>query len=437
MTKQFKLACLLIVLRVTSLYAITDEEIFRNFQFSFVNPGARASAMGNAFIALADDATAAEANPAGLTILTKPEVSVEFRNVSFSSHQLSGFAQATVPGIDASDQPAVDISILTANDLQTLNRISFGSFVYPVKRATFAFSTQDAVRLQGTMHETADFNVQEANLEATFNARGTTDQKVVNWNFSGAYKITDRLSVGASLRVSVLDWQMNTQSDLSPFPGVVLPESNTRIDAADDAFAWNAGVIYRIRPNVFAGAVYKRNARFKVTETEAEPVPFSDKPGPFTNVFKIPDTYGFGVAIRPNDNIIVTSDLVRVQYSDLLEGLEAGRNIFTSIFKGGELQYNVNDAWEFHAGGEFFVFLKNLPIAIREGYYHKKSDRLQATSAPDSTELKVLQSIFNRGEDENHYTFGAGVVISSLQIDWAVDTSASSTNFVLSSVFRF
>ena len=36
--------------------------------------------MGGAFLGLADDASAAEANPAGLTILRKPEVSVEARN---------------------------------------------------------------------------------------------------------------------------------------------------------------------------------------------------------------------------------------------------------------------------------------------------------------------------------------------------------------------
>ena len=83
------------------------------------------------------------------------------------------------------------------------------------------------------------------------------------------------------------------------------------------------------------------------------------------------------------------------------------------------------------------MFLKDLPIAIREGYYRKKSDRLQALSAPDATDLTVLQAIFNRGPDENHFTLGAGVVISNVQIDWAVDTSATSTNFILSSVFRF
>ena len=43
-----------------------------------VGSGARALGMGGAFIAVADDATAASWNPAGLAQLTKPETSVVF-----------------------------------------------------------------------------------------------------------------------------------------------------------------------------------------------------------------------------------------------------------------------------------------------------------------------------------------------------------------------
>ena len=46
------------------------------FQFSFPNPGARSMGLGGAFVALADDATAALANPAGLVQLAAPEVSI-------------------------------------------------------------------------------------------------------------------------------------------------------------------------------------------------------------------------------------------------------------------------------------------------------------------------------------------------------------------------
>ena len=57
-----------------------DIEALSGLQFNFGNPGARSLGMGGAFLGLADDASAAEANPAGLTILRKPEISIEARN---------------------------------------------------------------------------------------------------------------------------------------------------------------------------------------------------------------------------------------------------------------------------------------------------------------------------------------------------------------------
>ena len=58
----------------------TDIESLSGLQFNFGNPGARSLGMGGAFLGLADDASAAEANPAGLTILRKPEITIEGRN---------------------------------------------------------------------------------------------------------------------------------------------------------------------------------------------------------------------------------------------------------------------------------------------------------------------------------------------------------------------
>jgi len=45
-----------------------------------VNPGARSLGLGGAFVAVADDATAAWANPSGLMQLVRPEISVEGRS---------------------------------------------------------------------------------------------------------------------------------------------------------------------------------------------------------------------------------------------------------------------------------------------------------------------------------------------------------------------
>ncbi|HEV8630583.1 MAG TPA: hypothetical protein VGV61_09730, partial [Thermoanaerobaculia bacterium] len=54
-------------------------QLLPQFKFELSHPGARSLAFGGAFAALADDATAAYANPAGLVQLTRPEISLEGR----------------------------------------------------------------------------------------------------------------------------------------------------------------------------------------------------------------------------------------------------------------------------------------------------------------------------------------------------------------------
>src|SRR5262249_46363694 len=86
-------------------------------QYNLNPPGARSLGMGATFIAIADDATAAEANPAGLTILSKPEISFHMRR-SVSSNTETNFFSTI------SSQKSFD-------DSSTYP--SFASFVYPLQ----------------------------------------------------------------------------------------------------------------------------------------------------------------------------------------------------------------------------------------------------------------------------------------------------------------
>src|SRR6185436_2563794 len=76
-----------------SARALTDEEILRDFRFNFNTPGARAMAMGGAYVGVADDATAADANPAGLCNLTTGQVFVE---LGYSGEDDLGSVQSDV-----------------------------------------------------------------------------------------------------------------------------------------------------------------------------------------------------------------------------------------------------------------------------------------------------------------------------------------------------
>ena len=81
----------------SSAFAITDEEGNASLQFNFSAPGARSLAMGGAFIGLADDATAAFSNPAGLVQLASPEVSFEQRLNNFTTEYVNSGSYTADP----------------------------------------------------------------------------------------------------------------------------------------------------------------------------------------------------------------------------------------------------------------------------------------------------------------------------------------------------
>src|SRR5438046_1204172 len=114
----------------------TEIESLAGLQFNFGNPGARSLGMGGAFLGLADDASAAEANPAGLTILGKREISIEAR--SYQEQQLFS-TSGTFP----------DIARTAFNHYSQRVEVTFGSFVYPYKNFTFGAYYHEPLRNEG------------------------------------------------------------------------------------------------------------------------------------------------------------------------------------------------------------------------------------------------------------------------------------------------
>src|SRR5215472_10782626 len=118
-----KLFILIALIAVPAVAQNTDIESLSGLQFNFGNPGARSLGMGGAFLGLADDASAAEANPAGLTILRKPEISIEARN--YLESQLFT-TTGTFP----------DVTRTAFNHYSRRAELTFASAVYPIGNFT-------------------------------------------------------------------------------------------------------------------------------------------------------------------------------------------------------------------------------------------------------------------------------------------------------------
>ena len=195
------------------LQAITDpafgacEGNVSTFPFDLLAPGARSLGLGGAFAAVADDATAAEANPAGQTILTRPEVSVHVRNASynvrfFNPNQLDSVPPPDFPGYFPVGPGPID----RYKDSNT--KISFLSFVYPFERFVLSAFYQNS----GALKAESQIVTVESNFDDTFVAGSGVDVEAESFGLSGAFRISDLFSIGASIKPAISSGTANTHS---------------------------------------------------------------------------------------------------------------------------------------------------------------------------------------------------------------------------------
>lgn len=418
-----------IVAGSTSLHALTNEENFSRLSFNLNTPGARSIAMGATFIARADDATAAEANPAGLTTLLQPEVSLEMKFLSSNNQVLYG----SVPPYTPQSAPVY-------RDFRDQHEsISFLSVVYPWEDWAFSFSRHEQVTID--QHFSTEGAVIAGTSARFYPAESNTDITVSNYVFAAGYQFREDLKLGASVKMSRLNWNSTfrrfTTNEFDPggyYPGAM---QTWEVEEKKTGFGFNIGAIYEATDWISVGGVYKRNASFDVTERYT--AIFQPKNTAATRTvsttqilrLKVPDTIGAGVSITPAEDVLINFDIQRVQYSDLLDDFVITLSGISQ--KPVPEEFTVDNATELHVGAEYMIPYEDWLFAVRAGVYTDPEHAIVYTGADPA-----LLLLFPKGEDATHVTFGGGVVLSeNYQIDAAVDWSKNAKAFVISTVARF
>src|SRR5437867_9127908 len=79
---------------VSTVFALTDEDVYGALRIPFITPGGRIAAMGGAGLALVDDVAATRLNPARLAAVGAPEALVEGMMASYPTRSTdSGLIQ--------------------------------------------------------------------------------------------------------------------------------------------------------------------------------------------------------------------------------------------------------------------------------------------------------------------------------------------------------
>ncbi len=425
---------LLALLVSAAAYGQTNTENFAQLKFNFNSPGARAAGIGGAFISIADDATAAESNPAGLTALIRPEISFELKAITYR-REVDNFATTNV-------QSPTSFTPVSNTFQNSVLSPSFASAVYSYRKFTFSLFRHELVHFSSSFYTKMSLvpPLNATNYLYLYPVNSSADLSVVNWGGSVSYKINEKFSVGASFGLS----HMSVTSSLARYTVEVFDPSTLNslatIDDAGNDFFVNAGVIYRPTEKLSFGAIVKRRPSFTFQHTllgKSEP---NDIVSTKDIHFHVPSSVGAGVSYRPTDLLTLAFDADWIMYSALTKDfvLTISENDATSA------DFKVDNGFEFHLGAEYVLLYRHIGFVFRGGGYVEPDNKIRwVGNVQDSNDQlrlvgrQLLASLFKPGKTNVHYTFGLGIVFSnSLQLDLAGNLSKEVREGVGSFVVR-
>jgi long-subunit fatty acid transport protein len=416
---------------------LTNSETFSGFQFNFNNPGARSLGMGGAFVAVADDATAVVANPAGLVILQRPELSAEVKFTRYTN-TINAYTNTPAEGLTNTVRDRdFDDEVVTP---------SFFSFVYPTERLVVAAFVRELINYESTFETQGIFLSDPSGLGCVglpgslcrlFPVKSELEIKAFNFGLATALNLRKEHpllpNIGASLEFSVgrirsrLD-RFGTVGAAGPPDQGDLQQTET-VDGTDLGIGFNVGALWHPMKDMGVGLVYRRGPRYDVHQT------ITLVGGPsftFDLGFKVPDVAAAGIAYRFFDRLTVAFEATYILYSQLV------KNFQVPLADSVATRYEVDDALELHVGAEYVFFVKDIPLAARAGFYTNPDHKIRYTGGARNASELSEGLLYAGGKDRYHGTAGLGIVpLPGFQIDFAGNYSKDIREFSVSTVFRF
>lgn len=416
--------------------------VLRN-SFNPVGAGARGLGMGGAFIAVADDGTAASFNPAGLSQLRQTELALVGFTDQLASERLIPQSDGTVKSRETSTRHS---------------RADFFGLAIPFevggKNLTLQLSYQRSVDLIGSGQATVQDTIKLSQLDPTLSGTGDfiadiTPQQSGAFHTVGlsmGYEVTSRLSAGATLNYWIGEWRADGTSDfrlrVRTTPGgrvVEVPLSNTQFDQKQSmrALSVNLGLLLKY-PKVSIGAVLRMPfvGDYNLDENDVQTGFDQGKAQPsvpnnigVTSRLHWPRSVGLGAALRPLKGLTIAGDYTASRWSQtFIEDVPAGA-LLTPVKTGptGEREDTFNnrsffdllpasqtatqDTSQWRTGVEYLAVFPKVIIPLRGGLFRDRSP---------IAELGEPQGKLIKG-----WTAGTGINLSHFVLDVAFEHRTS------------
>jgi len=368
--------------------------------------GARAAGMGNAFIAVSDDGTAASWNPAGLSQLRKPELSFVY-----AASQRDLFLE----GFRTRDLTAAFTNLKTGN---TVGDVEFASAAVPFGVAGRPVTLQVGWRRLFQINARYEGDIRRIPIatdggpESLIRLDSSADGSVDVWSVAGAMRIASRLSLGWSTDFYRGKW--GESIDISEDPGIAGPTDfiSRRTSNRIGDHTWNLGLLVAY-PSVRVGVVYHGALRsdFEASESVrsslAEPRDVST--GRDGAELRFPRSYGVGVAWLPRPLLRLALDFTYDEWKKyLLEGAAFSPNGPVSGIDGLPPNLSASrNTVTMNVGMERLFAVKERYLPLRLGFTREPQGARDPLLWEDATQM-VLAG-------------GTGLNSNSLKLDVALE----------------
>src|SRR5690554_5563025 len=223
-----------------------------------------ASGVGTAYAgrtAVVEDATTVYYNPAGMSKLTRPEISVGGAYINIDAKFSNG--ERTNPlGVSSDIEGGYD----HGGSLIPASSIPFVYYAHPInEKLALGFGIFVPFGAHTEYSDTA--------LSGGF--AGETKLTTIDFQPAFSYKINDTLAIGGGLDIVYAKGTLSKQLDLVPYiPNAGLDaykgyENTFSVEGDDVALGWNLGLMWDITPATTLGVTYRSEVKFTL-EGDAE-----------------------------------------------------------------------------------------------------------------------------------------------------------------------
>ena len=431
-------AILIIILNIMFSMAYAQQVVEVSSSLNPVGSGARATGMGGAFIGVADDATAASWNPAGLIQLEKPEISAVY---SFFNRRQS-----------YSSQSHPEIETTNAMDSDGLN---YASVAYP-----FVLINRNMI-ISLNYQRLFEMN-KEVNFKYTWDIIGDKLYDDIKFKQEGflyalspayAVQVTPQFSLGATLNfwgdyLGDNGWETTYKSfgtgTLAGAP--VEMKINLKETVSFEGINANFGFLWSFHPKFTLGGVFKtpfdadlkRERRNFKSQNWTTLDDFEESLSTTREdiTMKMPMSYGLGLAYRHSDNLTIALDVYQTDWSEFILVDKHGNEV--NPINGRPVKDGVlKDTTQVRFGAEYLFIKEKYVVPVRVGLFY---DPEPATESLDDFYGFSLGSGFTMGrlafDASYQYRFGHDV---SGDLQAVRDSSADiqQHSFMTSMIFYF